>query len=123
MVSLTEHDNISRQTVRRRLAENELKPWRKDMWCIPKVDGEFVDCTAWSSITHASRLNMAELEIGVLRGQCLSRRIGECSKLVSEIAAWQKRRNNTKARIKWMFTTDTARDKLVRAYSNPINES
>jgi hypothetical protein len=28
--------------VRRRLAENELKPWRKDMWCIPKVDGEFV---------------------------------------------------------------------------------
>jgi hypothetical protein len=28
--------------VRRRLAENELKPWRKDMWCIPQVDGEFV---------------------------------------------------------------------------------
>jgi len=28
--------------VRRRLAENGLKPWRKDMWCIPKVDGEYV---------------------------------------------------------------------------------
>ena len=28
--------------MRRRLAENELKPWRKDMWCIPQVDGEFV---------------------------------------------------------------------------------
>jgi transposase len=42
MVRLTEHDNISRETVRRRLAENELKPWRKDMWCIPQVDGEFV---------------------------------------------------------------------------------
>jgi hypothetical protein len=41
-VRLTEHDNISRETVRRRLAENELKPWRKDMWCIPQVDGEFV---------------------------------------------------------------------------------
>jgi hypothetical protein len=28
--------------VRRRLAENGLKPWRRDMWCIPKVDGEYV---------------------------------------------------------------------------------
>jgi transposase len=35
MVRLTEHDSISRDTVRRRLAENEIKPWRKDMWCIP----------------------------------------------------------------------------------------
>jgi hypothetical protein len=42
LVRLTEHDEISRETVRRRLAENELKPWRKDMWCIPQVDGEFV---------------------------------------------------------------------------------
>ncbi len=42
LVRLTEHDDISRETVRRRLAENELKPWRKDMWCIPQVDGEFV---------------------------------------------------------------------------------
>ncbi len=42
MVKLTEHDKISRETVRRRLEENELKPWRKDMWCIPQVDAEFV---------------------------------------------------------------------------------
>jgi transposase len=42
LVRLTAHDNISRETVRRRLAENGLKPWRKDMWCIPQVDGEFV---------------------------------------------------------------------------------
>jgi len=42
MVKLTAHDNVSRETVRRRLAENELKPWRKDMWCIPQVDGEYV---------------------------------------------------------------------------------
>jgi len=42
MVKLTEHDSLSRETVRRRLAENALKPWRKDMWCIPKVDAEFV---------------------------------------------------------------------------------
>src|SRR5204863_4179963 len=42
LVRLTEHDTISRETVRRRLAENELKPWRRDMWCIPQVDGSYV---------------------------------------------------------------------------------
>ena len=42
MVKLTEHESLSHETVRRRLAENGLKPWRKDMWCIPKVDGEYV---------------------------------------------------------------------------------
>ena len=41
LVRLTEHDSISRETVRRRLAENDLKP-RKDMWCIPHIDGEYV---------------------------------------------------------------------------------
>src|ERR1700716_4408864 len=42
MVKLTEHAGLSRETVRRRLAENDLKPWRKDMWCIPEVDGTYV---------------------------------------------------------------------------------
>jgi len=42
MVRLTEHESVSRETVRRRLAENELKPWREKMWCVPKIDGEYV---------------------------------------------------------------------------------
>ena len=42
MVRPTGHDGLSRETVRRRLAENELKPWRKDMWCIPQIDGNYV---------------------------------------------------------------------------------
>ncbi len=42
LVRLTVHASVSRETVRRRLAENDLKPWRKDMWCIPQVDGEYV---------------------------------------------------------------------------------
>jgi len=42
LVRLTEHDSISRETVRRRLTENDLKPWRKDRWCIPYIDGEYV---------------------------------------------------------------------------------
>ena len=42
MVRLTDHDDLSRETVRRRLAENELKPWRQKMWCVPAVDGACV---------------------------------------------------------------------------------
>jgi transposase len=42
MVKLTDHKSLSHETVRRRLAENGLKPWRKDMCCIPQVDGEYV---------------------------------------------------------------------------------
>jgi transposase len=42
MVRLTGHEELSRETVRRRLAENHLKPWRKDMWCIPQIDGTYV---------------------------------------------------------------------------------
>ena len=247
MVKLTEHEDLSRETVRRRLAENDLKPWRKDMWCIPRVDGEYVarmedvldlyaeepdpkrpvicfdesptqligevrqpipaepgqleryDCeykrngTAnlfvfldvhrpWRKVKvtenraavdfaacmrdladvhfpkaerirvvldnlsthsagalyqvfppyearrllrrlefhyvpkHASWLNMVEIEIGVLRGQCLDRRIANQKQLVSEIAAWERQRNASKARIKWMFTTEKARTKMRRAY-------
>jgi transposase len=42
MVSLTEHPSLSAATIGRRLAEKELKPWQEKMWCIPKVDAEFV---------------------------------------------------------------------------------
>jgi transposase len=250
LVRLTEHDNISRETVRRRLAENDLKPWRKDMWCIPQVDGEYVarmedvldlyaeapdpkhpvvcfdesptqligevrqpipaepgqleryDCeykrngtanlfifldvhrpwrkvkvtdnraavdfaTCMRELTdvhfpkaerirvvldnlsthsagalyqafpacearrvlrrlefhfvpkHASWLNMVEIEIGVLRSQCLDRRIATQQQLKSEIAAWERQRNAAKARIKWMFTTEKARAKMGRAYPKP----
>ena len=65
---------------------------------------------------HASWLNMVEIEIGVLRGQCLDRRIASQKQLVSEIAAWERQRNASKARIKWMFTTEKARTKMRRAY-------
>ena len=250
MVRLTEHDSLSRETVRRRLAENDLKPWQKDMWCIPKVDAEFVarmedvldlydqapdprrpvvcfdesptqligetrqpipakpgrpqrcdyeyrrNGTAnlfvfldahrsWRSVKvterraandfalcmreladlhfpqaerirvvldnlsthtpaalyaafpakearrllqrlefhytpkHASWLNMVEIEIGVLKRQCLNRRIDSSERLAAEIAAWERQRNLTGARIRWMFSTETARAKMARAYPIP----
>ena len=65
---------------------------------------------------HASWLNMVEIEIGVLRGQCLDRRISSRDILEAEIAAWERQRNDSAARIKWMFTTEKARHKLSRAY-------
>jgi DDE superfamily endonuclease len=72
---------------------------------------------------HASWLNMVEIEIGVLRGQCLDRRIGERERLVSEINAWEQARNAAGARINWMFDTQQARKKLGRAYPVPANQS
>src|SRR6202040_1138275 len=252
MVKLTDHDSLSRETVRRRLAENHLKPWRKDMWCIPKVDAEYVarmedvldlyaerpdpkrpvvcfdesptqligevrepipakpgqleryDCEyrrngtvnlfvfldahrPWRRVKvtdrrtnqdfaecmrelvdidypdapvirvvmdnlsthsagalydafpapearrvlkrlqfhhtpkHASWLNMVEIEIGVLRTQCLDRRIDDKETILAEVAAWQQRRNAEGAQIQWMFTTQKAREKLRKAY--PVKES
>jgi hypothetical protein len=59
---------------------------------------------------------MVEIEIGVLRTQCLDRRIDNKERLVSEIAAWELQRNTSRARIKWMFTTEKARTKMGRAY-------
>ena len=254
MVRLTEHEELSRETVRRRLAENHLKPWRKDMWCIPQIDGTYVarmedvlDLYAeppdpkrpvvcfdesptqligearqpipaapgqlarydyeyrrngtvnlfvfldahrpWRRVKvtaqrtardfaecmrelvdlhypqaqqvrvvldnlsthsagalyeafpapeahrvlrrlefhytpkHASWLNMVEIEIGVLRRQCLDRRIGERDRLVAEIAAWEQQRNAAGARITWMFSTERARAKMARAYPDPGKES
>ena len=42
MVQRTEHQGLSRETVRRRLAEQSVKPWQRKMWCIPCVDAEYV---------------------------------------------------------------------------------
>jgi transposase len=247
MVRLTQHEDLSRETVRRRLAEDDLKPWRRDMWCIPQVDGTYIarmedvldlyaeeadpkrpvvcfdesptqligevrepipaepgqperyDCAyrrngtanlfvcldahrSWRHVKvtdqrtaqdfaacmrdladahypdaerirvvldnlsthtagalyetfpapeahrilqrlefhytpkHARWLNMVEIEIGVLRAQCLDRRIGERDGLNTEIEAWQCQRNASGARIQWKFTTQKARVKLARAY-------
>jgi len=254
MVRLTEHEGLSRETVRRRLDEDDLKPWRRDMWCIPQLDGAYVarmedvldlyaeeadpkrpvvcfdesptqligevrepiparpgqherydyeyhrNGTAnlfvfldahrsWRHVKvtdqrtaqdfaacmrdladthypdadqirvvmdnlsthtagalyetfpapeahrilqrlefhytpkHASWLNMVEIEIGVLRGQCLDRRIGERAVLNTEVAAWQRHRNASGARVNWKFTTQKARQKLARAYPDTAKES
>ena len=65
---------------------------------------------------HGSWLNMAEIELSVLSRQCLSRRIPDQQTLKRKVQAWQNRRNNQRATVKWQFTTDDARIKLKRLY-------
>ena len=42
IVVRTGHKQVSRETVCRRLAEQSVKPWQRKMWCIPRVDAEYV---------------------------------------------------------------------------------
>ncbi len=65
---------------------------------------------------HGSWLNMAEIELNVLCGQCLNRRIDNLSKVISECEAWVNHRNNNNAKINWQFTSKDARIKLLRLY-------
>lgn len=65
---------------------------------------------------HGSWLDMAEIEIGVLSRQCLSRYIPTKELMTSEIAAWENQRNNAEATVNWRFTTADARIKLKKLY-------
>ena len=67
---------------------------------------------------HGSWLNVAEIELNVLFGQCLNRRIDNMETVKKEVEAWQKDRNAKEANIDWQFTTDDARIKLKRLYPN-----
>lgn len=65
---------------------------------------------------HGSWLNMAEIELNVLTGQCLNRRIDGIEIVRQEVNAWQSHRNNRQAKVKWQFTSKDARIKLARLY-------
>lgn len=65
---------------------------------------------------HGSWLNMAEIELNVMIGQCLNQRIRDFSTMQAEVNAWQRQRDALKATINWQFTTDLARIKLKRLY-------
>jgi hypothetical protein len=65
---------------------------------------------------HGSWLDMAEIELSVLTGQCLDRRIPDKTILIDEITAWQQDRNRQHTKADWQFTTADARIKLKRLY-------
>jgi hypothetical protein len=78
---------------------------------------------------HGSWLNVAEIELRVLSGQCLDRRIPERAELVREVDAWERKRNEGTIGVDWQFTSPNARIKLKRLYpvfelcSGPVGPS
>lgn len=65
---------------------------------------------------HGSWLNIAEIELNVLIGQCLNRRIAKFETVEKEVKAWQLHRNNKESTVDWQFTNGQARIKLKRLY-------
>lgn len=72
---------------------------------------------------HGSWLNMAELELAVLNGQCLARRLPDQGTLATEVAAWAAARNAVAAPAHWTFTTEDARTRLTHLYPIPACDS
>jgi len=65
---------------------------------------------------HGSWLNMAEIELSALNGQCLDRRIPDLPTMQTQVAAWENDRNNRQAKTSWHFSTHDARIKLKHLY-------
>ncbi len=70
---------------------------------------------------HGSWLNMAEIELSILRRQCLDRRIPSLERLAAAVAPWEVTRNSQGGTVHWRFTTADARIKLNHLY--PHHES
>lgn len=67
---------------------------------------------------HGSWLNIAEIELSALKGQCLDRRMPDIKTVQAEVETWEKHRNNNPKPVNWQFTTKDARIKLKKLYPN-----
>jgi hypothetical protein len=67
---------------------------------------------------HGSWLNVAEIELSALNGQCLDQRIPDMQMLQTHMAARETDRNNRNSKIHWHFSIDGARTKLRHLYPN-----
>lgn len=65
---------------------------------------------------HGSWLNMAEIELRILKKQCLSRRMPDKEMMEEQVEAWVADKNNKAEKADWQFTIDQARTKLKRLY-------
>ena len=65
---------------------------------------------------HGSWLNIAEIELSVLKRQCLAGRIADIETMRAEVHTWNIDRNNRQIKVDWQFRTDDARIKLKRLY-------
>jgi hypothetical protein len=69
---------------------------------------------------HGSWLNMVEIELSVLAGQCLKRRLPDKATVHHHIATWERQRNEAKATGQWRFTIQAARTKLQPLYPSQL---
>lgn len=65
---------------------------------------------------HGSWLNIAEIELSVLKRQCLANRIPSMEQMRQQTRAWNEERNEKQIQVNWQFTTADARIKLKRLY-------
>ena len=68
---------------------------------------------------HGSWLNVAEVELNVMIGQCLNRRIDCIEVLRREVVAWQASRDRIQAKVDWQFTTHDARGRVDGVVTEP----
>ena len=65
---------------------------------------------------HASWLNMAEIEIGILSRQCLSQSLSSFELMTRQVNAWTLHRNAACSTVHWRFSSCDARCKLRKLY-------
>lgn len=65
---------------------------------------------------HGSWLNVAEIELGVLKRVGIAQRVGSREELEKQAEAYQTARNGKQVKVNWHFTTSNARVKLKRLY-------
>ena len=87
----------------------EVFPPEKAAWLMERFELAYTP-------KHGSWLNIAEIELNVVSGQCLNRHIGDIQTMRDEVAAWEEERNNKHSVVDWQFTTEDARIKLKRLY-------
>ena len=65
---------------------------------------------------HGSWLDMAEIEIGIMSRQALSKPLPDLESFKKQVRAWTIKRNAEHRKINWQFTTQDARIKLLKLY-------
>ena len=91
-----------------------MPKWERESLAVPLAERLEIHYTP----KHESWLNIAEIELSVLKRQCLAGRIDCIEKMRSEVVAWNADRNNRQTQVDWQFGTSEARVKLNTLIQN-----